>query len=155
LYDTDTGLVRFGARDYDAETGRWTAKDPIGFNGGDSNLYGYVMSDPVGFVDPDGLWRIEINTTWLLQDRTAVIWDSNTGFNPNAIVQNGVSTTVVGIGFSIVLGETESNDLEEALGVSIGMNKYLGFTANPAFTEGSIDVGVGFGLPLSLSVCEP
>jgi RHS repeat-associated protein len=29
LYDADTGLVRFGARDYDAYTGRWTAKDPI------------------------------------------------------------------------------------------------------------------------------
>ena len=38
LYDTDTGLTRFGARDYDAETGRWTAKDPILFNGGDPNL---------------------------------------------------------------------------------------------------------------------
>ena len=34
LYDRGTGLVRFGARDYDAETGRWTAKDPIGFAGG-------------------------------------------------------------------------------------------------------------------------
>jgi len=34
LYDRDTGLVRFGARDYDALTGRWTAKDPIGFAGG-------------------------------------------------------------------------------------------------------------------------
>jgi RHS repeat-associated protein len=28
------GLVRFGARDYDASTGRWTAKDPIRFDGG-------------------------------------------------------------------------------------------------------------------------
>ena len=26
LYDPATGLTRFGARDYDAETGRWTAK---------------------------------------------------------------------------------------------------------------------------------
>jgi len=46
LYDKDTGLVRFGARDYDAQTGRWTAKDPILFDGGDTNLYGYVLNDP-------------------------------------------------------------------------------------------------------------
>lgn len=56
LYDPDTGLVRFGARDYDAETGRWTAKDPIGFVGGDSNLYGYVLGDPVNGIDPTGLF---------------------------------------------------------------------------------------------------
>ena len=37
IYDPDTGLVRFGARDYDAEAGRWTAKDPTLFAGGDAN----------------------------------------------------------------------------------------------------------------------
>jgi RHS repeat-associated protein len=55
LYDRHTKLVRFGARDYDAQTGRWTAKDPIRFDGGDTNLYGYVLSDPVDRIDPDGL----------------------------------------------------------------------------------------------------
>ncbi|MBP1149976.1 MULTISPECIES: RHS repeat-associated core domain-containing protein [Methylocaldum] len=55
LYDRDTGLVRFGARDYDPETGRWTAKDPIRFRGGDSNLYAYVLNDPINWVDPLGL----------------------------------------------------------------------------------------------------
>ncbi|WP_375591828.1 carbohydrate-binding protein [Chitiniphilus eburneus] len=55
LYDKDTGLVRFGARDYDPQIGRWTAKDPIGFGGGDSNVYGYVKSDPVNNIDPSGL----------------------------------------------------------------------------------------------------
>ena len=55
LYDTDTKLTRFGYRDYDAYTGKWTAKDPIGFDGGDSNLYGYVLGDPVGFFDANGL----------------------------------------------------------------------------------------------------
>jgi hypothetical protein len=41
-----SNLTRFGARDYDAEVGRWTSKDPIRFAGGDSNLYGYVLGDP-------------------------------------------------------------------------------------------------------------
>jgi len=55
LYDRDTGLVRFGARDYDSRTGRWTNKDPIRFNGGDGNVYAYVRNDPVNFIDPLGL----------------------------------------------------------------------------------------------------
>jgi RHS repeat-associated protein len=42
LYYQQTKLTRFGARDYDSFTGRWTAKDPILFAGGDMNLYGYV-----------------------------------------------------------------------------------------------------------------
>jgi RHS repeat-associated protein len=55
LWDADTGLVRFGARDYEAETGRWTSKDPIRFAGGDTNLYGYVGGDPINMRDPQGL----------------------------------------------------------------------------------------------------
>ena len=55
LHDRDTGLVRFGYRDYDPDIGRWTAKDPILFAGGDTDLYGYVLNDPVNAVDPYGL----------------------------------------------------------------------------------------------------
>jgi RHS repeat-associated protein len=55
LLDNHTGLTRFGARDYDPATGRWTTKDPIGFNGGDPNVYSYVRNDPVNLLDPMGL----------------------------------------------------------------------------------------------------
>lgn len=54
IYDRDTGFVRFGARDYDPITGRWTTKDPIGFDSENSNFYAYVF-DPVNFIDRAGL----------------------------------------------------------------------------------------------------
>jgi RHS repeat-associated protein len=56
IYDHQTGLTRFGARDYDPETGRWTAKDPIGFGGGSAGLYEYCSNDPVNRIDPSGLY---------------------------------------------------------------------------------------------------
>lgn len=31
------------------------SKDPILFAGGDTNLYGYVMQDPINLIDPSGL----------------------------------------------------------------------------------------------------
>ncbi|MCG7940360.1 MAG: PKD domain-containing protein [Candidatus Thiodiazotropha lotti] len=51
VYDQHTQLVRYGSRDYKSGIGRWTAKDPIGFAGGDTNLYGYVLNDPVNLID--------------------------------------------------------------------------------------------------------
>ncbi len=64
LDDRDTNLVHFGFRDYDPSTGRWTAKDPIGFGGGDVDLYGYVESDPVNWTDKDGLSKGGKQNIW-------------------------------------------------------------------------------------------
>jgi RHS repeat-associated protein len=59
LYDPATGLVRFGARDYDAKVGRWLSRDPIGFAGGETDLYAYVAHDPVNALDPSGAVPID------------------------------------------------------------------------------------------------
>lgn len=50
----ETGLVYYRARFYDPSIGRFTQRDPIGFNGG-MNLYAYVNGNPINFNDPMGL----------------------------------------------------------------------------------------------------
>ena len=55
LVDPFTGFTRFGFRDYDPASGRFTAKDPLGDTGGDHDLWEYCVDDPVSFKDPMGL----------------------------------------------------------------------------------------------------
>jgi RHS repeat-associated protein len=50
-----TGLSFYRARYYDAVTQRFTREDPIGFLGGDVNVYAYVANAPPDWVDPLGL----------------------------------------------------------------------------------------------------
>jgi len=64
LWDRDTGLVRFGARDYDPSVGRWTNKDQSGFRGG-LNLYAYCDDDPVNFFDPRGRMKLPADPSGL------------------------------------------------------------------------------------------
>lgn len=55
VMDEGNGLLYMRARYYDTEAGRFISKDPIGFAGGDLNLYAYVGSNPCNWVDPEGL----------------------------------------------------------------------------------------------------
>jgi RHS repeat-associated protein len=54
------GLYYMKARYYDPEVGRFISEDPLGFDGGDINLYVYAQNNPVNFTDPLGLktWQI-------------------------------------------------------------------------------------------------
>ncbi len=54
VMDDGGGLFLMGARHYDAVTGRFLQRDPIGFQGG-WNLYAYVGANPVDRSDPSGL----------------------------------------------------------------------------------------------------
>ncbi len=69
MFDAETGLTRFGARDYDARVGRWTGKDPIGLvpapkpGSAVPNAFGYAWGDSVNRADPSGrvpLWVVHL-----------------------------------------------------------------------------------------------
>ncbi len=52
-----TGLYKFGIRYYDATTGRWTQRDPVGGSLKETtktNTYVYANNDPVNMADPSG-----------------------------------------------------------------------------------------------------
>ena len=53
-YRDEAERVYVRARHLDVSDGRWLSRDPIGFGGGDWNLYRYVGNDPTVLVDPSG-----------------------------------------------------------------------------------------------------
>lgn len=54
-------IVISRARYYDPKVGRFVTRDPIGFDGGDYNLYNYVGGNPINYIDPYGLWIASIH----------------------------------------------------------------------------------------------
>jgi len=154
LHDRDTGLVRFGYRDYDPDVGRWTAKDPIFFDGGDTDLYRYCLNNPITLTDPLGLWGVRIGGSLIGADFSTAIYDSNKGWFPDTVTDLGFSTTAFGGGMQITFDndpcESYSSRDEDML-VSMGLGKYLGVSYNPQLTRGAVNIGLGLGLPVTFS----
>jgi uncharacterized protein RhaS with RHS repeats len=73
-------LVRFGLRDYEPLSGRWTARDAALFQADQANLYAYVDNDPVNHRDLGGLFSV--------------------GASAYALVGIGVKLSITGQGFS-------------------------------------------------------
>ncbi len=55
-YFGSPGVYYYKARIYHPKYGRFLQPDPIGYGDG-MNIYGYVKSDPVNFIDPSGLTK--------------------------------------------------------------------------------------------------
>ncbi|MFA4916433.1 MAG: RHS repeat-associated core domain-containing protein [Syntrophales bacterium] len=59
------GLYYMRARYYDPQVGRFISEDPIGFGGGDVNLYAYVGGNPIMGIDPLGLCGKNTSGNWI------------------------------------------------------------------------------------------
>jgi len=70
-YSSDTGLIYYGFRFYLPHESRWLKKDPDGFVNG-LNLYAFTLNDPVNWVDPYGLWTLQIGGSGTLGLKGAV-----------------------------------------------------------------------------------
>jgi RHS repeat-associated protein len=146
LYDDDTGLVRFGARDYEAHSGRWTAKDPVLFGGGDANLYRYALGDPMNHIDPSGLECTDFD--WLLQ---AIL---------DKLVEHGFlrGTLFLGKGFGVEFSLTVTNtgiNIRGGLGAILQYLPPVGWTAGVGVAGGPAPEGVTWSYSLGGPVLLP
>lgn len=98
LWDPDTGLVRFGARDYDPATGRWTSKDASRFAGG-ANFYAYAENDPVNYIDPTGYFAV-----FALPDFVALAGEEALGGSSalGGAAEAGLPVAVAGAGVAFI-----------------------------------------------------
>ncbi len=76
-YDSSTGLNYYGYRFYSPQIGKWMTRDPIGLAGG-INLYGFVLNDPVNFIDPTGEFAITgtVLAIWAIAELGMSIYDA-------------------------------------------------------------------------------
>ncbi len=92
-FDAETGLHYNWFRYYDPAIGRYLRVDPIGFAGGDVNLYVYVGNNLMNWVDP---WGLSGNPTIITQLYPNLVRGTRTEADIHAIMlhQTGGSTAV-------------------------------------------------------------
>ncbi len=148
LRDLDTGLTRFGSRDYDPVTGTWTAKDPLRFGGGLTNLYSYVGGDPINHFDPNGRWVLVFGgmaegqfAFWGLQGSIQFAVDGSGHF--------GLASSIEGrTGFDFSLGAGPAAGLYPGMGSIDALN---GPTGGAGVDVGEVSGGLLFSSETELA----
>lgn len=138
LYDVDTGLVRFGARDYDAAVGRWIQSDPAGLAGG-VNIYGYAYQNPLYWIDPNGLSPL-CAALKLLGDATV---DLNVGVGAGLGVSGGLTVSSSGVKGNVTVGVGAGGSVNISAGATGSAN--IGSTGQGVTAQGSVSVAGGIG----------
>jgi len=129
IADPVTALVRFGLRDYEPATGRFTTIDPAGLSGG-YNQYAYGSGDPVNRIDPDGLGEIGFSFFFLVGAGVKVGWGGPKGFSI-------CSEYGVGLGGGVEV--TDADASEPKRGVAAELSAGIGVASIGGAVETAFD----------------
>lgn len=143
------------ARDYDPSVGRWTAKDPILFGGGQTNLYVYVGSDPVNRADPRGLVGVFVG--WGVGTSAGAAGQASSGFyvGTEGVYSYFSGGLGVGVGLQGDLGSVEfgfATSLESFSGSSFGLKVgAMAADVGMYFGGGGVTLAGGLGVQPGIS----
>ena len=163
-YDFETGLQYHRARYYDPAARRWISEDPIGFAGGDTNLYRYVGNSPLNYNDPSGNWAATTGGA-VLGATAGFAYGLYQGEDWDKIIARTASGAMIGAGIGLMVdslgaGAAIGNGLLTA-GIgglnTLGDGNSLDFSAWAAGTfvggmSGMLSGGVAMGLGGMLGV---
>jgi RHS repeat-associated protein len=156
-FDEESGLYYFRNRYYSAELGRFVSRDPIGFGGGDLNLYRFVGNMPIDYLDPNGLRYYSLSASGGKGGKGGTITISVTESGGVFIAVTGGFG--IGKGASITVNEGEPTEgFSTSVNFSGGM-KNIGGEASFSLSDLSFDsenkfsvktsgpdLGAGFGI---------
>ncbi len=135
--DLETGLQLNRERWYHQQLGRWTSRDPIGYEGSEWNLHEYGSSQPINATDPTGLANKGKCTwgqgEWSITTRDGITYSGETASSlynrmKNMIVRGERASTVIvkGHGNSQAIVDDNDNEFIELVGGTMlrtaGMN---------------------------------
>jgi RHS repeat-associated protein len=141
LWTQETGLNDHRNRQALPTMGVFLQPDPIGFAGGDANLYRYCGNNPVNGSDPYGLWTFQLGFQLSGQIGPASFaWGIGIAFDGHGNVGGYTSSYVggSGLGADLMLGAGGMNSNADTIG---GLEGPFGEASFTAGDEGSATVG--------------
>ncbi|MFC1770140.1 RHS repeat-associated core domain-containing protein [Nitrospirota bacterium] len=175
-WDVEAGLMYFNARYYSPEMGRFISVDPIGFEGGDWNLYRYTGNNPINFTDPLGLdtWSGAASNQSVFAGifGVSVSYGSITNWSTGEKCDVAISSWSLGVGASVGLSvdallinngpsnSSELNGTSVSFGAAGGYGLYgstsgsVGFSNNGTSQSGGVGFGAGGHMGAWVSTME-
>lgn len=126
VQDDAANLYYMRARTYDAGTGRFTTRDPLGLSAGDPNLYRFVANDPVNRSDPTGLFWFTGSVSGEVSVGRGGNASLTLGINPDNLLDSGLYLTT-----------------GESSGATAGVGGTVGFTQEITGPSESVNITGG------------